>query len=279
MSSPFSKIGLAVTFSPNGFALLKEAIRFKELFNANICLIHVGKKNPGTEEKLNNIIVKAGQDPEKIEVIWDDGEPASVILKASKKAGVDLLICGALEKENLLKYYIGSVARTIMREADCSVLILKAPSENPHSFKKFYISADYSIGSEKTLRKAHQFALLENASDFVIVKDYNIPGLASTVLDSGSSQKLDEMKTAIQREEEEKMNFFIRDLNLKGLNMRIYCLYGREGFETNNFARENKADIFIVTGPSRKQRLIDRLFPHEQEYSFANLPSNLLIIR
>lgn len=279
MSSPFRKIGLAVTFSPNGFALLRESIRLKNLLNATITLIHVGKKTEETELNLNILIQKAGLDLHSTEVIWEDGDPASVILKSSKISGVDLLIAGALEKENIFKYYIGSVARKIMRESESSVLILKNPSPEPKNFKKIYISADYSIGSEKTLRKAHALALLEDATEFVVVKDYSIPGLASTVLDSGSSDKLDDLKTAMQNEEEEKMKFFVKELNLKGINMRMYCLYGKEGFETNNFAKENKADLFVITGPQKRPRFLDKLFPHEQEYAFAVLPSNLLIVR
>lgn len=279
MDTPFSKLGLAITFSPTGKALLKEAKRLKALFGASLSLIHVGKKTAATEEQLNRVIAETGLSGSEVTIIWTKGEPGHAILASSKSAGIDLLIAGALEKENIFKYYIGSVARKIMRDAECSALILKSPSDSTMSYKKFYISTDYSAESEYAIRKTFQFALLESADEFVIVRDYRIPGLASTVLDSGNIEELDNARELWQAEEEEKMQLFLRELNLKGLNVSSYCLYGREGWRAGNFAKENKADIFALSVAAKKMKFIDRLFPHEAEYTFEKLPSNLLIIR
>jgi len=279
MLSPFKYLGLAITFSPTGKALLKEAKRLKSLFNSSLFLIHVGNKTPETEELLSRVTTEAGLSASEVEILWTKGEPGSAILNSAKSANVDLLIAGALEKENILKYYIGSVARRIMRDAVSSVFILKSPSDNPKGFKKFYVSTDFSEESEYAIRKTFQFALLESAEEFVILRDYRIPGLSSTLLDSGNSEELDNARDQWQLEEEEKMRIFLRELNLKGINVSSHCLYGREGWRAGNFARENKADIFTINVAARKMKFIDRLFPHEAEYSFEQLPSNLLIIR
>ena len=45
MASLFKKLGLAITFSPTGKALLKETKRLSEIFNSGLVLIHVGEKN------------------------------------------------------------------------------------------------------------------------------------------------------------------------------------------------------------------------------------------
>lgn len=279
MLPPFKYLGLAITFSPTGKALLKEAKRLKTLFNSSLFLIHVGSKTPETEDLLSRVITEAGLSATEVEVLWTKGEPGYAILNSAKSANVDLLIAGALEKENILKYYIGSVARRIMRDAESSVLILKSPSDNPKGFKKFYVSTDFSEESEYAIRKTFQFALLESAEEFVIVRDYRIPGLSSTLLDSGNSEELDNARNQWQLEEEEKMRMFLRELNLKGINVSSHCLYGREGWRAGNFARENKADVFAINVAARKMKFIDRLFPHEAEYNFEQLPSNLLIIR
>lgn len=279
MASLFKKLGLAITFSPTGKALVKETKRLNDLFDSELVLIHVGEKSTESENLLNEVIKTSGIDPGTLEVIWTKGDPASTILNTSKKAGVDLLIAGALEKEKFIKYYIGSVARKIMREASSSSLILTEPSENPKPFKKFYVSTDFSQESERTIKLTYDFALLEKAEEFVVISDYNTPGLASTILDSASLDELETVKNQWQAEEEERMNLFLKELNLKGIRIKTRCLYGKEGWETANFARQNKADIFAVTAPQKRLRLIDRLFHHELEYSFENLPSNLLIIR
>jgi nucleotide-binding universal stress UspA family protein len=279
METPFRKLGLAVTFSPTGRALLTETKRLKDLFNASLVLIHVGRKNPETENQLSEIINQAGLSNSEVEIIWTSGEPGDAILSSAKSAGIDLLIAGALEKENILKYYIGSVARRIMRDASSSVLILKAPSENPAGNKKFFVSTDFSEYSEYTIRKTYAFALLEEAEELVVIRDYRIPGLASAVLDSGNMDEVENARIQWQLEEEEKMRIFLRELNLKNIKITAHCLYGREGWKAGNFARENNADIFSISAPAKRLKFIDRLFPHEAEYTFEQLPSNLLIVR
>lgn len=279
MNQLFKKIGLAITFSPTGKALLIEAKRLAELFNSELILIHIGEKTQLAENKLYEIIDNANLNPNSLNIIWTAGDPANAILNNSKEAGVDLLVAGALEKEKFIKYYIGSVARKIMREASSSSLILKNPSENPKPYKKFIVSTDFNPEDEKTIKTAYLFAMLEEADEFTIVRDYSTPGLASTILDSASDDDLSSIKKQWHNEEEQKMHQFVKSLNLGVLPVKTKCLYGKEGWETSNFARENKADIFAVTAPQKRLKLIDRIFHHELEYSFENLPSNLLIIR
>ena len=62
------------------------------------------------------------------EIIFKPGDPVSAILSAAKENSIDLLILGALKRENFLKYYVGSIARKITRQAQCSVLLLIGPS-------------------------------------------------------------------------------------------------------------------------------------------------------
>jgi nucleotide-binding universal stress UspA family protein len=279
METPFKKLGLAITFSPTGKSLLKETNRLKLLFNASLYLIHVGKRTPETEKLLNQVITNAGIAGSEVEIIWTSGEPANAILSSTKSANIDLLIAGALEKENIIKYYVGSVARKIMRDADCSVLILKSPSDNPSRFKKFFVSTDFSEQSEYAIRKTYQFALLDNADELIIIRDYRIPGLASAVQDSGNIEELENIRGEWQQEEEEKMRIFLRELNLKNIKITTHCLYGREGWKASSFAKQHNADIYTINVPARKLKFIDRIFPHEAEYTFEKLPSNLLIIR
>ena len=228
MAQIFKKLGLAITFSPTGKALLKETKRLRELFNSGLILIHVGDRTSENEKLLNEVIMNAGINNSDAEIISASGDPAGTIIKLSKKANVDLLITGALEKETFIKYYIGSVARKIMREAPCSSLILKKPSENPKPFKKFYVSTDFSPESERAIKLTYNFALLENAEEFVIINDYNTPGLASTILDLVSLEELESMKTQWQTEEEDKMKLFLKELNLKGINIKQHSLYGKD---------------------------------------------------
>src|SRR3989339_782123 len=103
----FNKIGLAITFSPNGLPLLKTAARIQNLFSSKLCLIHVGEKTDYSEIQMKKLIEKAGIPEESYQLVWQNGEPSKAIINAASENGVDLLIAGALEKETVIKYYMG----------------------------------------------------------------------------------------------------------------------------------------------------------------------------
>lgn len=275
----FKKLGLAVTFSPTGKALLFETKRLCDLLGAEIVFIHNGNKTTEIQEKLTDLITSAGYDNTLATVEWVKGDIANTIIKKAKEKNVDLLIIGALEKENIIKYFFGSVARKIMHNAKCSVLILDSPSEKPIGFKKFCVSVEYTPQSKKMAQLAFHLALMENAEEFIIISEYHVPGLSLAIQDGASIEKVEAARKQWQEEEEEKMKFFVSALNLRGLDIKTKCLYGKEGWEANNFVRENNYDLFIVSNPIKNITLFDRIFPHYVEYSIEKLPSNLLIIR
>ena len=72
----YSKIGLAITFSPTGKALLKESVRLQKLFGSKLVLIHIGEKNKISEDNLADTIEGVGLEKENYEIIWDEGDPA-----------------------------------------------------------------------------------------------------------------------------------------------------------------------------------------------------------
>lgn len=275
----FSKIGLAVTFSPNGKALLQEAARLKALFNAGLVLIHVGERNEAQEKALSELISQNNIDPAEARIIWKQGEPAKSILKACEEENIDLLIAGALEKEKSIKYYIGSIARKIMREAGCSVLIKISPKIPPVPYKQFCVSALYSPEGEETIKAAHLFAAAEKAEKFLLIKEFQVPGLAMTVYDSGSVKETEEKLSKWKSEEREKLELFAKELNLKGLEIETECLYGKDGYEAGTYAKQAKGDILVIPGPKNKLNFFDRIFQHDQEFLYENIPCDLLIYK
>ncbi|HET6993210.1 MAG TPA: universal stress protein, partial [Bacteroidia bacterium] len=123
-SFPFETIGVAVAFSPRLEALLAEAKKMSESFGAQLLLMHIGERTRTKEARLDDVIRKLGIDEKKTRVIWHEGNPVITLLELCKLNIVDLLIVGAMRKENMLQYYLGSVARKISRKAKCSVLLL-----------------------------------------------------------------------------------------------------------------------------------------------------------
>lgn len=279
MNKPFNKLALAITFSPNALALLMEAKRLKDEFSAELTLIHAGKKTPETEKRLNGLLESARISQEEVKIVIVNGDPADVIIMACKEEKIDLLIAGALEKETLLKYYLGSVARKIMRQATFSVLILTSPKEKPRHLKKFCVEVDFSPESEVTARKAYDFALLEKAESFSLIREFQAPGIAITVQDTGSTRDTEKIIDNWLQEEEAKMTVFLNELKLKGMPVQTVCLFGRKGWEASQYVNETHADILVVSAPKKKLGIMDRLFQHDMEFILKDLPSTFLIVR
>jgi hypothetical protein len=275
----FKKLGLAITFSPNALSHLKTAGRLQKLFGSQLCLIHVGEKNDESEIRMIDLINSAGIEKENYEMVWQPGDPEKVITEVCSSKQIDLLIAGALEKENIIKYYIGSVARNIMRDVSCSILILTHAYEEPKPFKKICATVQYNPLGEYSIRKGYEFAKLENAEEFILIKEFDIPGLAITISESGSIQEAEEKRIAWQNEEEQKLKVFANENNLMDEMVKTVCLYGKQGWEASNYARENGDDLLIVPSSPKRLKLFDRIFQHDMEFIFKQLPCALLIIR
>jgi nucleotide-binding universal stress UspA family protein len=272
-------MALAITFSPNQKALLNESKYLMDLFDAELILIHAGDKSVEAEQKLNDLITEAGLNKVKLELVWKKGDPVKIILSVCDEKNVDLLVAGALEKENFLKYYTGSVARNLMRESKCSVLLLSNPSLERKPFQKFCVNIDFSYQSEYAAKKAYEFAKLENAKEMIFIRELQLPALASTVYDSGSIEEAESKINLWQKEEEEKINLFINELNLHDLPIKKVCLYGKQGWESGHYVKSINGDLFIIPARPKKSKLFDRIFQRDQEFIFENLPCSLLIIR
>ena len=278
MTAPFKRLAVALTLSPTGRALLQEARRLSDLFSAELRLFHVSKHS-GDESHLKDIVRQSGLDTSSLEIIRQSRDPAGAILKRAKEEGIDLLIVGALEKENILRFYLGSVARTIMRRSSCSVLFFVKPSERPIGFRNIYVFVEYSTTGENTVRTAQQVALLEGAAELHLLRDFYIPGLTLVSEDSRSTEAGRHLRSVTQREEKQMMEMFVRPLNLKGLNLSLESLYGRGGWEASNYVREHHADLYVVPASDHEPKILDRLFPSSIEHVFEHLPSNVLLVK
>lgn len=279
MTVPYKKIALAVTFSPTSKRLLTEAVRLKNLFGASLSVIHIGLDLPDVKLKLKELLNSAGLALEEVDLIIRKGNPAVVIIETCADKKIDLLILGALKQEKLFNYYFGSIARTLMREAPCSVLLLNSSETGTSGFSKFCVSTDFSQSSELTLQTAYQWALLEKLGEITLIREIQVPGLAMTVNDSGSLDETEGMRKKWEQDEIAKMDLFIKELNITGIDYNYVCLYGKQGWESKNYVNKNAADLYIVSAPERKPTFFDKIFPSGNEFLAKQLPCSLLIVK
>jgi nucleotide-binding universal stress UspA family protein len=60
-----------------------------------------------------------------------EGDPAREIVRYSRDAGMDLIVMGTHGRTGLERLLVGSVAERVMKDASCSVLVVKLPRGVP----------------------------------------------------------------------------------------------------------------------------------------------------
>ncbi len=277
-SYPFETIAVAVSFSARCQPILLEAKRISDVCGASLLLLHIGEKTKDKENELDEIMEKVGIDANKSRVIWMEGEPVETILKLCKLNIVDLLILGALEKENLLKFYLGSIARNISRKAKCSVLLLTNPSDTPQKFKKFVVNGVENPKTIHTIKTSLYLAKLLKVKDITIVNEVDVPGLAMTIAEDSTAPQTKEIKRNLTEESEEVLQMVIEKCDVGNINLTNKIIKGKPGYAISKFAKDKKADLLVINSPDTNLNLFDRIFAHDIEYVLANLPCNVLII-
>jgi len=81
-----------------------------------------------SNEKLRETIARF-PDSLTVKVIPDirKGQPHEEILKEASERKIDLIVIASHGKTGLKKYFIGSVAEKVMKEAKCPVLLIRNP--------------------------------------------------------------------------------------------------------------------------------------------------------
>jgi nucleotide-binding universal stress UspA family protein len=62
-----------------------------------------------------------------------DGEPAGEIVRYARDAGMDLIVMGTHGRTGMERLLMGSVAEKVLRDAHCSVLVVKLPRGQSHA--------------------------------------------------------------------------------------------------------------------------------------------------
>lgn len=123
------RAAVASTFSPTQRAVLAEAVRFARTLDAELVVLHAAERTPEKEAGFLEVMEGLG---ESLEICWTPGNtPGDALIGAMAQGGFDLLIAGALERDPLAteKAFTGSVARRLMIEAPCDLLLLPRPAE------------------------------------------------------------------------------------------------------------------------------------------------------
>lgn len=275
---PFQRIAVAVAFSPRVEAILAESRRLQDLFKAEMIFIHVGEKNLQQEQYLKHLLHRFGLDAPANQLLWEVGDPVEVIIDKCKELDVDLVVAGALEKESLLKYFLGSVARKLSRRAKCSVLMLREPDILSKPVKRIVVEGSDHPKTVNTVEVAVYVAKQTHADDVTIVQESDVSKMALIRSDVFSDEESEEHKEKIFEDENKRLDDILKCADCGTLKVNVERIDGKPGYVITQYAREQKADLLVLNSPDTKLNLIDRVFPHDIEYALADLPCDLLIV-
>ena len=168
-SSPYKTVAVATTFSPRFKRVLAEAKRIRDRFAAKLHLIHVGKPDQETPKKFSEVLAEL-ELPADSPIHYEEGDPAESILAALDREKIDMLIAGALEKEIVLHQFLGNVARRLVREANCSVMLFTHPQKNPKPLRRIVFIADHSKNELDALKTTLLLAEGESCERLYVIE-------------------------------------------------------------------------------------------------------------
>ncbi len=276
---PFKNIATALAFSPTAEALLSEAKRISEKLNAKLTLIHAGAKSEAGVAKVNQLLEKIELDNQSVKLIWQEGKPDKVLTQVCIAEKVDLLILGAIKHENLLKHYIGSVARKISRNPPCSLLLITNPQLNNQALREVVINGLKHSKTQNTIEKACLFALDFNVKKITVVEEINPKEVKTKIDDNLTLEQAFHEKEELQKLEDKRIFKILNALPIgPQTDVSVRCVFGKVGYSISHYAEVKKASVLVMNSPDNRLGILDRFFPHDLEYVLSDMPCDLMIV-
>ncbi len=274
----FKKIALALAFSPRMEALISETKKIVQTFNSELVLIHVGPKTEELEQKVNEAVKRTGLDQLSTSIVWKEGKPVKMILEACRENDVDLLVTGALKKEGFLTYYLGSVARKIIRKSHCSVMTLIDPQVEASDFSKVVINGTQLTITPMVIDRGIKFSQKVKAEQVHILNEIKMYGLQMGTAGEDNEEEIANTRRQLVQNEMEYVQKILNHIPHDDLRVNIKVTGGKWAIELARFCEKIEADLLIV-GDGRRLNFFDRIFPHDLEELLSTLPCNLLLIK
>lgn len=272
---PYNKIAVASAFSPRFEQVLAEAKRVCERLGSELNLIYVGEKDAQTTSRFREALA-AMQLPADSPIHYQQGSPADAILAAIREHAVELIVAGALEKEVVLRSFLGNVARRLVREAPCSVMLFTKPEREPRALLRFvFFVPDYSEHAQRALRLTLHFAEKEGCQNLYVIRVYTSFDAARATLRATQGESNEEQPAArTLAEEEEALEAFLEMGGETKIEIEARCIRGNTGFAASDFVQAVQADLLVVPVEKTEDGL-----PTHISWVTDVIPCNLWIIR
>jgi nucleotide-binding universal stress UspA family protein len=272
-SWPYKTIAVATAFSPRFKQVLAEAKRIRDRFSADLHLIHVGRRNQGTSKKFAEVLAEL-QLPADSAIHHEEGDPAEAILAALAREKIDMLIAGALEKEIALHQFLGNVARRLVREANCSVMLFTHPQKNPKPLRRIVFIANHSKEALHALKTTLLLAEAESCERLYVI------GII-TAFDEARASMVDDPNAGPAQKpkhaEEDALEELVLSAGTTEVPIETRSIRGATGLAASDFVRSVEADLLVV--PLPKSRGSVQQLPSNIAWVSDVIPCNLWVIR
>ncbi|MBT6160132.1 universal stress protein [Flavobacteriaceae bacterium] len=278
---PFKTVLFGFAFSPSLKANVYEAMRLAHFLNAQLIFVHVGEQTAEKEAQFEALLNECPVRPKTIKTYWKVGDPVTTLADACREYQVDLLLLGALKRENVFKYYLGSIARKLTRKAPCSVLLMLNPSIERHPCKHIVVNGFDSPQTQETVEAAFYMGQALQSEKITLVEEISESRVAVSVSDDRTLRKATLRKEKIDREEKIRVTDIVKKIpkpKKEGLKWETQSIFGRRGYSIGHYARVVRADLLVMNA-QEEPRFYHRFFPKDLEHILAELPTDVLIIQ
>jgi nucleotide-binding universal stress UspA family protein len=270
---PYKTVAVASTFSPRFKQVLAEAKRIRERFSAELHLIYAGERNEEISQKFGDALEQL-ELPLDSKIHYEKGDPADAILRAIVREKIDVIVAGALEKEVVLHPFLGNVARRLVREAPCSVMLFITPVAKPRPLRRIVFVADYSDTRLDALKRTLPFAAAEACERLYVIRIITTFDRARASMRGGSRKRL---KTGGDDDEEEALEKFVLSAGATEVPIEARCIRGNTGLAASDFVQSIKADLLVV--PLQEKAGGIQQLPSNIAWVTDVIPCNLWVIR
>jgi nucleotide-binding universal stress UspA family protein len=275
--TPYRSIAVATTFSPRFLRVISEAKRVRDRFDSRLSLIYVGERDAETARKFSDALTQL-ELPADSPVHYQQGDdPAEAILEAARANDVDLIIAGALEKEVILRPFLGDVARRLVRDAACSVMLFTKPKHPPNALRHIVLIADFSEHGQRALHRTLHLASRESSEKLFVIRVYTTFDAARAALHANPEDGDEHPPARSLAEEEEALEKFILAAGHTDVPIEARCVRGNTGYAASDFVQAVEADLLAVALPPGQRQAT--ALPAHIAWVTDVIPCNLWVIR
>jgi nucleotide-binding universal stress UspA family protein len=184
-------------------------------------------------------------------------------------------MAGALEKEVVLHPFLGNVARRLVREATCSVILFTKPAVKPKPLRRIVFVADYSDHGLEALKNTLLLAAAESTERLYVIRVITTFDQARASI--GESRDKDKESAPSDDDQQDTLERFVLSAGATDVAIEARCVHGNTGLVAADFVQSIEADLLVV--PLQEKGQPGQPLPSRIAWITDLIPCNLWVIR